>query len=161
MYDVSSALLTVDVVKLLIDRGANVNAKNAHKDGPDSGLTVLDIAKFRGRTPVVDLLVKSGAKASDPSAPILKARSTNTIQTAIQGSLPLLQKADAGFVPKAACVSCHNASLAAMAVGAARKSGFTVDEKTSAQQVKGNIFGLEKLRDYLHQRVFVPNDDSF
>ncbi|HXA50122.1 MAG TPA: ankyrin repeat domain-containing protein [Candidatus Acidoferrum sp.] len=161
MYAVTSDLLPLDVVKLMIDRGANVNAKNAHKDGPDSGLTVLDIAKFRGRTPVVDLLVKSGAKASDHSAPILKARSTNTIQSAIQGSLPLLQKADAGFVPKAACVSCHNDSLAAMAVGAARKSGFAVDEKTSAQQVKANVFGLEKLRDYLHQGMFVPMGDVF
>ncbi len=73
----------------------------------------------------------------------------------------MIQRADASFVPKAACVSCHNNSFAAMAVGAARKSGFQVDEKTSAQQVKANVFGLEKLRDYLHQGFFVPVEDVF
>ena len=35
-----------------------------------------------------------------------------------------------------------------MAVCAARRRGFQVDEKTAAQQVKANVFGLEKLRDY-------------
>jgi hypothetical protein len=68
----------------------------------------------------------------------------------------LIQRADANFVPKAACVSCHNNSFAAMAVGTARKNGFQVDEKTAAQQVKANVFGLEKLRDYLHQGFFAP-----
>jgi hypothetical protein len=38
-----------------------------------------------------------------------------------------------------------------MAVGAARESGFHVNETTAAPQVKANIIGLEKLRDYLHQ----------
>jgi hypothetical protein len=92
---------------------------------------------------------------------MLKPRRENTIQSAVQGSLPLLQKADANFVPKAACVSCHNNSLAAMAIGAARKSGFQVDEKTAAQQVKANIFGLEKLRDNLHQGYFAPVGEFF
>lgn len=73
----------------------------------------------------------------------------------------MIQRADASFVPKAACVSCHNNSFAAMAVSAARKSGFQVDEKTAAQQVKANVFGLEKLRDYLHQGFLVPVQDVF
>jgi hypothetical protein len=48
-----------------------------------------------------------------------------------------------------------------MAVSAARKSGYQVDEKTAAQQVKANVFGLEKLRDYLHQGFFAPVEDDF
>jgi hypothetical protein len=122
---------------------------------------VLDIAKAHGETPVVEWLVKSGAKGAAPNPPILKARRENTIARAIQGSLPLIQQADAAFPPKAACVSCHNNSFAAMAIGAARKSGFQVDEKTAAQQVKANVFGLEKLRDYLHQGMFTPVEDTF
>ena len=121
MYAAASDLLPLDVVKLLVERGADVNAKDAHKQGGDSGLTVLDIARLHGDTPVVELLVKSGAKGTAPSAPALKPRRENTIQSAIQASLPLIQRADANFVPKAACVSCHNNSFAAMAVGAARK----------------------------------------
>ena len=161
MYAAASDLLPLDVVKLLVERGADINAKDAHKQGGDSGFTVLDIAKLHGETPVVEWLVKSGAKGTAPSSPVLKPRRENTIQSAIQSSIPLIQRADANFVPKAACVSCHNNSLAAMAVGAARKSGFQVDEKTAAQQVKANVFGLEKLRDYLHQGIFTPVGDTF
>jgi ankyrin repeat protein len=161
MYAAASDLLDIEVVKLLIERGADVNAINRHKEGGDSGLAVLDIAKLHGETPIVELLVKSGAKGTAPKPPVLRPRKENSIQSAIQGSLPLLQQADANFVPKAACVSCHNNSLAAMAVASARKSGFQVDEKTAAQQVKANVFGLEKLRDYMHQGFFVPVGDIF
>jgi len=161
MYAAASDLQDLDVVKLLIERGADVNAKDSHKQGGDSGLSVLDIARLHGETPVVQWLIKSGAKPTAQSAPALKARSENTIQSAVQASLPLIQRADANFVPKAACISCHNDSFAAMAVGLARKSGFTVDEKTAAQQVKANVFGLEKLRDNLHQGFLLPVGDFF
>ena len=161
MYAAASDLLPLDEVKLLVERGADVNARDTHKMGGDSGLTVLDIARLHGETPVVEQLVKYGAKGTVPTKPVLKTRSENTIQSAIQSSLPLIQRADANFVPKAACVSCHNNSFAAMAVGAARRSGFQVDEKTAAQQVKANVFGLEKLRDYLHQGFFTPVADVF
>src|SRR5262249_10824454 len=106
-------------------------------------------------------LVKSGAKSAGLPPPVLKARKENSVQGAIQGSLPLLQRADANFVSKAACVSRHNNSLAAMAVSAARKSGIGVDEKPAAHQVKANVFGLEKLRDQMHQGFFVPVGDVF
>ncbi len=161
MYAAASDLLALDVVKLLVERGAAINVKDIHTQSGDSGLTVLDIAKLHGETPVVEWLVKSGAKGTPQSPPILKVRRENTIPSAIQGSLPLIQRADAAFVPKAACISCHNNSFAAMAVGAARKSGFQVDEKTAAQQVKANAFGLEKLRDYMHQGFFTPVGDVF
>jgi ankyrin repeat protein len=95
MYAAASDLLALDVVKLLVERGADVNAKNIHKQSGDSGLTVLDIAKLHGDTPVVEWLVKSGAKGTAASPPVLKPRRENTIQSAIQGSIPLLQRADA------------------------------------------------------------------
>jgi ankyrin repeat protein len=161
LYAVASDRLSLDVVKLLVEHGADINAKDSHKLSGDSGLTALDIARLHGETPIVEYLVKSGAKGSAPHAPALKARRENTIQSAIQASLPLIQRADANFIPKAACASCHNNSFAAMAVGAARKGGFEVDEKTSAQQVKANVFGLEKLRDYMHQGFLVPVQDVF
>ncbi len=161
MYAAASDMLSLDVVKLLVERGADVNAKDSHKQGGDSGLTVLDIARLHGETPVVEWLVKSGAKGTAASAPVLKARRENTIQSAIQGSIPLIQRADENFVPKAACVSCHNNSFAAMAVSAARQRGFQVNEKTAAQQVKANVFGLVKLRDNLHQGFLAPVEDFF
>jgi ankyrin repeat protein len=161
MYAASSDLLPLDEVKLLVERGADVNAKDAHKLSGDAGLTVLDIARLHGDTPVVEQLIKYGAKGSAPAPAALKPRQENTIQDAIRASLPLIQAADASFIPKAACFSCHNNSFAAMAVGAARKNGFQVDEKTAAQQVKSNVFGLGKLRDNLHQGFFAGVGDYF
>ena len=161
MYAAASDLLPLDEIKLLVERGADVNARDTHKMGGDSGLTVLDIARLHGETPVVEQLVKYGAKGTVPSMPVLKTRSENSIRSAIQSSLPLIQRADANFVPKAACVSCHNNSFAAMAIGTARRSGFQVDEKTATQQVKANVFSLEKLRDYLHQGFVTPVGDVF
>jgi ankyrin repeat protein len=161
MYAAASDLLPLDEIKLLVERGADVNAKDSHKLSGDAGLTVLDIARLHGDTPVVEQLIKFGAKGSAPGLAALKPRQENTIQSAIRASLPLIQGADANFIPKAACFSCHNNSFAAMAVGAARKNGFQVDEKTAAQQVKGNVFGLEKLRDNLHQGFFAPVGDYF
>jgi ankyrin repeat protein len=161
MYAAGSDILPLDTVKLLVERGADVNARDAHKEGGDSGLTVLDIAKLRGDTPIVEFLKKAGARPGPESAPVLKVRRGNTIARAIQDSLPLIQRADANFIPKAACASCHNNSFAAMAVSAARSRGFRVDETTAAQQVKANVFGLEKLRDVLHQGFFNPVEEYF
>jgi ankyrin repeat protein len=161
MYAAASDTLSLDVVKLLVEHGADVNATDSHKLSGDAGLTVLDIARRHGETPVAAWLVKAGAKGAALNPPVLQARSANTIQSAIQASLPLIQRADANFIPRAACASCHNNSFAAIAVGAARNSGFQVDEKTAAQQMKANAFGLEKLSDNLHQGFFVPVQDVF
>jgi len=161
MYAAASDTLALDVVKLLIERGADVNAKDTHKLGGDSGLSVLDIAKLRGNTPIVDFLVKSGAKGTASSTPALNSRRENSIKSAVQGSIPLIQQADASFARKAACVSCHHNSIAAMAIGAARRSGFQVDEKIAAQQVKVNVFGLEKLRENIRQNFLFPVGDFF
>ena len=57
MYAAGSDLPNLDTVKLLVERGADVNAKDSHKLGGDSGLTVLDIAKLHGDTPVVQFLI--------------------------------------------------------------------------------------------------------
>jgi len=161
MYAAASDTLSLDVIKLLVDRGANLNAKDGHKNGGDSGLSVLDIAKFHGDTPVSQYLEHAGAKSTNPAAPVLKARKENTIQHAVQGALPLIQRADANFMPKAACASCHNDSFAAMAVGTARGKGFAVDEKIAGQQVKANVFGIMQLRDKLRQGFIVPVEEFF
>jgi ankyrin repeat protein len=161
MYAAASDRLPLDAVKLLVEHGADVNARDSHKLGGDSGLTVLDIARLHGDTPIVEYLIRAGAKGTTAATEASKPRRDNTIRSAIAASLPLIQRADASFVPKAACVSCHNNSFAAMAVGAARKSGFAVDEQTSVQQVRANIIGLEKMRDYLHEGFVTPVEDDF
>lgn len=154
MYAAISDFAPLDAAKLLIARGADVNARSQHKDSGDSGRTALDLATLRGRTPMVDLLIASGATGTPTSARVVPPQPAATIHAAIQRSLPLLQRTDASFIPKAGCVSCHNDSLAAMTSGLARKRGFVFDETMAAQQVKANVAFLEQKRDLLHQGFF-------
>ena len=162
MYAVASDLLDTGVVKLLIERGADVNAKDTHKLGSDSGLSVLDIAKSHGNTPIVDLLVKAGAKSTPQTTPPLRPVRANTVQAAVQRSLPLLQRADSNFTPKTGCISCHNDSLAAMTMGMARRGGFRINEEMAAKQVQANLVNIERFRDRLRQGVYVAQvNDNF
>ena len=161
MYAAVSDALPLDVVKLLIERGADVDAKSRHTKAGDAGLTVLDIAKLNGDTPVAQLLAKSRAQASVAAPVALMPRDGNSIRNAVQASIPLLQRADANFVVNSGCVSCHNNSLAAMTVGLARPRGFQIDEITASAQVRANVLALDKLRDRLHQGFMFPVGDNF
>ena len=161
MYAVVSDTLPLDEVKLLVERGADVNARSKHANGGDEGLSVLDMAKRNGDTPIVRLLVQAGAKPGGAKPVVLTPRLKNDIRMAIQDSLPLLQKADVNFSANSGCISCHDNSMTEMTMALARKKGFQVDEKVDAEQVKMNAEALEKLRDRMHQGEFVPVGDTF
>src|SRR6185437_14374925 len=88
-----------------------------------------------GRTPVVDLLVKAGAKiGSAPAASAARPSPAASVRAALDRSLPLLQQSDAGFLRKTGCVSCHNNSLTAMTVATSRLSGLAVNEDSAGEQ---------------------------
>jgi ankyrin repeat protein len=148
--------LPVELVKLLIEKGADVNAVSKHQKSGDAELSVLDVALLRGETPVVELLRKAGAKSTRTFDHKTPQRSGNTIRAAVQSSIPQLQLADANFIPKAACASCHNDSLEAMAMSEARKKGFQIDEKAAGAMVKANVFGLQMMGERLRQGYFSP-----
>jgi ankyrin repeat protein len=143
--------IPTDVVKLLIERGANVNSKSTHLSSGDTGMSVLDIARLRGDTPVVAVLVKAGATSAVAGIPAPKPGPAVSVQAAIQRSLPIMQRADEGFSSKSGCVSCHSESLAATAMGMARARGFRVDETSAQKQRKFNLDTLQHQRDLLHQ----------
>lgn len=153
-YAAISDEMRADVVKLLIEHGAKVNATSQHKASRDSGMSTLDIARMTGDSSVIDALLKAGATSSVQPAASMKPQGAATAQAALQKSLPLIQRADAGFTAKSGCISCHNNSIAAMAVGLARKSGYRVDERIAAQQVKINAGYIAHDRDPLHQGYF-------
>jgi ankyrin repeat protein len=161
VYAAVSDLTPVDAAKMLIDRGADVNARSRHAQSGDADQSVLSLAKVHGDTPLVNLLVKAGATEVGRPIPALRTMRGNTISNAIQRSLPLLQRADAGFTQKSGCVSCHNNSLPAMAVGLARAHGFAVNEQIAAAQVRANVSFLERRREALYQGFLIPFGDFF
>jgi ankyrin repeat protein len=161
MYAAISDMLPVETVQLLIDHGADVNAVDKHEKTGDAGLTPLDIARHNGDTPVVKLLLKAGAKPS-PFTPVsLRMRRDNSLQRAVQDTIPHLQRADVSFITQSGCVSCHDNSLTAMTMSLSRKHGFQIDEKTDAAQVQANVDVLAKIRDRMHQGFIIPTEDVF
>jgi hypothetical protein len=58
------------------------------------------------------------------------------VRSAVERSLPLLQKTGISFLEKTGCVSCHHNSLVAMAIVTAREQGYRVDEVLAERQTK-------------------------
>lgn len=150
---VASEAFPVDAVRALLDHGADVNALSS------DGETPLELAKRHGQTPVVDLLMKAGAKEGEASRdPVVHLKPAATPRAAVERSLPLLQRNDATFLRKSGCVSCHNNSLTSIAVVTARKGGFHVDEREVGQQLRTIGVYLNTWRERVLQNVGIPGD---
>ena len=155
MLAAASETMPVDAVKALIAAGANVDEKDS------TGRTPLTYARMQGNTPVVDLLMRSGAIDGKPAVPApMNFRPAASVRSAITRSLPLLQKADEQFLKKAACVSCHNNSLAAMTVSLARVRGIPVNETIARSQAKAINNYLHGWRDRALQGIGIPGDND-
>jgi ankyrin repeat protein len=149
----ASDALPVDAVRMLIERGADVNAK-----GPD-GMTALHLARLRGNTEITAMLEKAGAKDDNPwTRPALAFAPASSPREAVSRAVPLLQRSDVQFLAKAGCVSCHNNTLTAMTVAAARAKRITVDEQVAQQQAKAIGEYLHSWRDRVLQGIGIPGD---
>jgi len=144
--------VAIDSVRSLIAHGADVNAKNA------AGESALDLARKRGNAALVKLLVEAGAKESAPPAPEAAAKPAASARAAVARSIPLLQKADSIFVQKAGCVSCHNDSLEALTVSAARKAGLPVNNQTASANLRAVATYAGTWRERSLQGIGIPGD---
>jgi ankyrin repeat protein/mono/diheme cytochrome c family protein len=165
MYSAASDLMDLDAVKLLVAHGGDVNAKDKHAKGGDGGLTPLDMAKRHGNTEIVRYLRASGAMETMEEASVrnvsFQPGQGRDVRSAVQESLPQLQRADANFAKGSGCISCHNNSLSAMTMSAARKRGMQVDETLAAAAVATNVDYLAKSREVLYQGFLAPTEDNF
>jgi ankyrin repeat protein len=147
----------VDAVEALLAHGADVNAKSP------SGERALGFARQRGSTKIVDLLLSAGAvdTPSSPAAPAAAAARAAPVaspRVAVERALPLLQKTDAVFLKKSGCVSCHNNTLTAMAVAAARRAGVRVDDRTDRAQLTSIATFIDGWRERALQGLGIPGD---
>jgi Prenyltransferase and squalene oxidase repeat len=115
---------------------------------------------MHGATPIVELLVKAGAKEGVMSMSKLAPAPAASPRAAIERTIPLLQKADTTFSQKAGCVSCHNNTLTAMSVAAARKQGASIDEQIAGTQLKTIGAFVDSWRERMNQGVGIPGESE-
>jgi ankyrin repeat protein len=155
MLAAASETAPVESVKALIAAGLAIDARDP------LGRTALTYARMHGRTPVVELLEKAGAVDGAPAPPAPRNfRPATSVRAAITRSLPLIQAADDQFLKKAACVSCHNNSVAAMTVSLARARKIPVNEHTAKHQTKAIGDYLHNWRERALQGIGIPGDTT-
>jgi ankyrin repeat protein len=148
----SSELVPVEVAKTVIASGVDVSAANA------AGETALSLARRHGDTPLVDLLVKAGAKDTTAAASLRAPSPAPSARAAVERALPLLQQSDVTFLKKSGCVSCHNNTLTAMTVATARRHGVRVDEETARRQAEAIATFVDGWRERSLQGIAIPGD---
>jgi ankyrin repeat protein len=144
MNAVTSEAGTIETVKLLLDRGADPNAKMTE------GETPLDWAIYSGDRAKIDALQQHGAVRGTgprreeiaPPAPggIADPRASLTKSVArVLEVAPKFREQNS-----AKCISCHHNALPALAAAAVRRKGIAVDE-TQARKNRDDILSFFKL----------------
>jgi ankyrin repeat protein/mono/diheme cytochrome c family protein len=139
------------LVEFLVARGADVNAEGGQPVDNFLGATQtpLSLARKRGDTPIVQALLKAGARDSSAPAPIEKsaartavASGAKTVAEAIQRALPPLTRTAEESVStylrhasKQNCVSCHQQQLPLAAISLAEARHIATDPDAARHQV--------------------------
>jgi len=132
MLAVASETQDTRVVNRLLKAGADVNVRSA------AGETALDWALKFGAADMIETLEKAGAKVGVASvAPAsLKHAVGDDSAVALQKTIDLLQRSSTVYFKNSGCVGCHHQPMTAMAVGAARRIGVSIDENAAAEQLQ-------------------------
>lgn len=151
MLAVASETQNPNVVRLLLEKGADVKAKSL------IGETALDWARKYGHPDVIGLLQKAGgetAQNAERDDAVLSGEVD--AKTAITRSVALLQRSSTEFFKESGCVGCHHQNFTAMAVAAARKVGVGVDEAAAQEQSRVVKSQWMAFQEGLLQRVDPP-----
>jgi N-acyl-D-amino-acid deacylase len=153
----------VDVIKALLDAGADVNARDGrgmtplmlavatnHQNpaairmllarGADAsvqskvGETAADWARKLAQPAGLELLNVTPAPAAAPAAPA-PVSTPVAVKAAAERSMALLETSSQKFFEGSGCVSCHHQNAAGLAAGEARLKGIRFDPKASAARI--------------------------
>lgn len=153
-----SDFVNAEIVSMLLEKGADPSARG--KDGE----TALSLATKRGNTAVTRLIsmistfaakAAAGQQAASPRAVTSPDADSNTVRSAVQKSIDLLQKSGPVFVKNGACSSCHHQSLPSMAFAVARQKQFRIDERITREQVHASAAFADARRERLLQAIDV------
>src|SRR5207247_3401606 len=125
MTAVASETESIDTLKLLLDRGADPNAKMTEGESP------LDLAIYKGDRAKIELLEQHGAKRGNgprqEESPSAAKGGIQDSRTSLSKSVARLLDAAPGFREKTNCVSCHHNSIPALAGATVRRKGLEFD----------------------------------
>jgi ankyrin repeat protein len=151
--------------RLLVDRGADLNAKGQHDVTPlmmaaaathpdpaivhlllerganpdvrdQAGRTALDWALTQGNTPVARALRDAGATSTPPREPPASVVEPRTARAAVTEAIARLRPISPVLYETRKCVACHHQMLPLWAAKAASTRGFAVDPEAVAHPVR-------------------------
>jgi ankyrin repeat protein len=128
MLAVANDRQNIEVIRMLISRGAEVNAKSL------AGETALDWAVKIGAKPAIELLRRSGGVETPHSAVAVPAAASADLRTAVERSRSLLGRASVVAAANGGCASCHSHNIVDIVERAALAKRLTVDEKLASQR---------------------------
>jgi len=173
----------LELVKILVDAGADVNAREVRGMTPlmlalgcdHNDPRIVRLLLDRGADPVIKsnagedsrVWAKKFGVSDIPGATqdIAKKETTVVIQaddrkmdatSAVQKSVSLLQKTSSQFLVEGGCVSCHAQNAASLAVAAVRGKGIHIDEASVSGDAKATAFGWSGFEQPMLQRLDPP-----
>lgn len=142
MFAASAHRSSIGTLKFLLNHGAEVNAID------DDGRTALDWALTRGETDVSVFLRKAGGRTNSvPAAAPASIGTPRSARAAIEHAVARLQPAGSAFFARTRCVSCHNESIAGIAVKMAKARAVKVDATIPSYSVTATEQSWHKGRD--------------
>jgi ankyrin repeat protein len=128
MLAVATDRQNIDVIRLLIARGADVNAKSA------VGETALDWAMKTGGKPAIDAIKAAGGTATARVDVAVPPPAHADVKTAVERSRALLGKASVVGAANGGCASCHGHNIVDTVEHIAAAKGLRGDEKLTEQR---------------------------
>jgi ankyrin repeat protein len=152
-----------EVVKTLLDAGADINAKDSrnmtplmfavatnHQDpalirllverGADptaqskAGETAVDWARKVGAPAAIEILKAS--RTQEPAAPMSAPSPAVDVKTAAERAMTLLETSSQKFFETSGCVSCHHQNITDLAAAEAGAKGLRVDPQAARQRLE-------------------------